>query len=166
MAENKQETGSKKGSGKQSWQDRKLQKVVRDDIDVISRKTLDQSDFITMLNTHDNVLHRLRMTMGRNSNITFEKAQEFIERSQQIREEINLLNAKMCQLMGWDYTPPRGFSNPLIGIIKQEKRLGRNHLKPKKLPELFEGLFEGSQRQVSSQGRDETTTTVHQTYDL
>lgn len=113
MAENKQETGSKKGSGKQSWQDRKLQKVVRDDIDVISRKTLDQSDFITMLNTHDNVLHRLRMTMGRNSNITFEKAQEFIERSQQIREEINLLNAEMCELMDWDYTPPRGFTNPL-----------------------------------------------------
>jgi hypothetical protein len=113
MAENKQEAGRTKGSGKQSWQDRKLQKVVRDDIDVISRKTLDQSDFISMLNTHDNVLHRLRMTMGRNSNITFEKAQEFIERSQQIREEINLLNAEMCQLMDWDYTPPRGFTNPL-----------------------------------------------------
>lgn len=113
MAENKNEPNGKKPSGKQSWQDRKLQKVVRDDIDVISRKTLDQSDFITMLNTHDNVLHRLRMTMGRNSNITFEKAQEFIERSQQIREEINLLNAEMCELMNWDYTPPRGFTNPL-----------------------------------------------------
>ncbi|UAC02852.1 hypothetical protein KVP06_10715 [Geobacter sulfurreducens] len=88
MADNKQESSGKKPSGKQSWQDRKLKKVVRDDIDVISRKTLDQSDFITMLNTHDNVLHRLRMTMGRNKNITFEKAQEFIERSQKIREEI------------------------------------------------------------------------------
>ena len=113
MTESKQEAAGKKPSGKQSWQDRKLKKVVRDDIDVISRKTLDQSDFITMLNTHDNVLHRLRMTMGRNKNITFEKAQEFIERSQQIREEINLLNAEMCALMEWDYTPPRGFSNPL-----------------------------------------------------
>lgn len=122
MAENKQETGSKKGTGKQSWQDRKLQKVVRDDIDVISRKTLDQSDFITMLNTHDNVLHRLRMTMGRNSNITFEKAQEFIERSQQIREEINLLNAEMCELMDWDYTPPRGFTNPLAKTADGEKK--------------------------------------------
>ena len=119
MADNKQESSGKKPSGKQSWQDRKLKKVVRDDIDVISRKTLDQSDFITMLNTHDNVLHRLRMTMGRNKNITFEKAQEFIERSQQIREEINLLNAEMCELMEWDYTPPRGFSNPL-GKISQE----------------------------------------------
>ena len=35
MADNKKETGGKKTSGKQSWQDRKLQKVVRDDIDVI-----------------------------------------------------------------------------------------------------------------------------------
>lgn len=125
MADIKQETGGKKPSGKQSWQDRKLKKVVRDDIDVISRKTLDQSDFITMLNTHDNVLHRLRMTMGRNKNITFEKAQEFIERSQQIREEINLLNAEMCELMEWDYTPPRGFNNPLAKKGEEESKGGK-----------------------------------------
>ena len=125
MADNKQESIGKKPSGKQSWQDRKLKKVVRDDIDVISRKTLDQSDFITMLNTHDNVLHRLRMTMGRNKNITFEKAQEFIERSQHIREEINLLNAEMCELMEWDYTPPRGFTNPFTKGEDEEKRGGK-----------------------------------------
>lgn len=122
MAEDKIETGGKKPSGKQTWQDRKLQKVVRDDIDVISRKTLDQSDFITMLNTHDNVLYQFRMKMGRNSNITFEKAQEFIERSQKIREEINLLNAEMCELMDWDYTPPRGFSNPLSKSGEEETK--------------------------------------------
>jgi len=122
MTENKKETGGKKTSGKQSWQDRKLQKVVRDDIDVISRKTLDQSDFITMLNTHDNVLYQFRMKMGRNSNITFEKAQEFIERSQKIREEINLLNAEMCELMDWDYTPPRGFTNPLSKSGEEETK--------------------------------------------
>lgn len=122
MTESKQEAGGKKPSGKQSWQDRKLKKVVRDDIDVISRKTLDQSDFITMLNTHDNVLHRLRMTMGRNKNITFEKAQEFIERSQQIREEINLLNAEMCELMEWDYTPPRGFNNPFAKNSEEKSK--------------------------------------------
>ena len=125
MAEIKKELNGKKPSGKESWQDRKLKKVVRDDIDVISRKTLDQSDFITMLNTHDNVLHRLRMTMGRNSNITFEKAQEFIERSQQIREEINLLNAEMCELMEWDYAPPRGFTNPLTKIGEVESKASK-----------------------------------------
>ena len=122
MADNKKETDGKKTPGKQSWQDRKLQKVVRDDIDVISRKTLDQSDFITMLNTHDNVLYQFRMKMGRNSNITFEKAQEFIERSQKIREEINQLNAEMCELMDWDYTPPRGFTNPLAKSGDEETK--------------------------------------------
>ena len=105
--------GGKKPSGGKTWQERKLEKVNRDDIDVISRKTMDQSDFIGMLNTLDNVLYQLRMNMGRNKNIKFEKAQEFIERSQKIKEDINLLNAEMCQEMGWDYRPPRGFANPL-----------------------------------------------------
>ena len=109
----KAESAGKRASGKSSWQERKLEKVVRDDIDIISRKTRDQSDFISMLNTHDNVLYQLRMNMGRNRNLTFDKAQEFIERSLRIKEEINLLNAEMCQLMNWDYRPPRGFTNPL-----------------------------------------------------
>ena len=110
----KTESAGKRASGKSSWQERKLEKVVRDDIDIISRKTRDQSDFISMLNTHDNVLYQLRMNMGRNRNLTFDKAQEFIERSLRIKEEINLLNAEMCQLMNWDYRPPRGFTNPLV----------------------------------------------------
>ena len=109
----KAESAGKRDSGKSSWQERKLEKVVRDDIDIISRKTRDQSDFINMLNTHDNVLYQLRMNMGRNRNLTFDKAQEFIERSLRIKEEINLLNAEMCQLMNWEYRPPRGFTNPL-----------------------------------------------------
>ena len=123
MAEksNKTENNGKKESGKKSWQERKLDKVNRDDIDIISRKTRDQSDFISMLNTHDNVLYQLRMNMGRDKNLTFDKAQEFIERSQQIREDINLLNAEMCQLMKWDYTPPRGFSNPFAKNNSEEK---------------------------------------------
>lgn len=83
---------------------------------------MDQSDFINMLNTHDNVLYKLRMNMGRDKNLTFDKAQEFIERSHQIREEINLLNAEMCQLMKWDYTPPRGFTNPFAKTGDEERK--------------------------------------------
>jgi hypothetical protein len=59
--------------------------------------------------------------MGRDKNLTFDKAQEFIERSQQIREDINLLNAEMCLLMKWDYTPPRGFTNPFAKTDDEEK---------------------------------------------
>lgn len=107
--------------GSKTWQERKLEKVNRDDIDVISRKTMDQSDFIGMLNTLDNVLYKLRMSMGRHMSIKFEKAQEFIERSQKIKEDINLLNAEMCKEMGWDYRPPRGFTNPLGEAEEKEK---------------------------------------------
>lgn len=130
--------GGKRPSGGKTWQERKLEKVNRDDIDVISRKTMDQSDFIGMLNTLDNVLYQLRMNMGRNKNIKFEKAQEFIERSQKIKEDINLLNAEMCQVMGWDYRPPRGFTNPLGEV--EEKGKGKKGAAAKapaadKLPE-------------------------------
>lgn len=114
--------GGKRPSGGKTWQERKLEKVNREDIDVISRKTRDQSDFIGMLNTLDNVLYQLRMNMGRNKNIKFEKAQEFIERSQKIKEDINLLNAEMCKEMGWDYRPPRGFTNPLGEPEETEKK--------------------------------------------
>ncbi len=118
--------GGKKELERKSWQDRKLDKVNRDDIDVISRKTRDQSDFISILNSHDHVLYQLRMNMGHNRNLTFEKAQEFLERSRQIREEINLLNAEMCQLMKWNYTPPRGFSNPFVKTEDDEVKRTKN----------------------------------------
>ena len=107
--------------GAKTWQERKLEKAKRDDIDLISRRTMDQGDFIGMLNTLDHVLYQLRMNMGRNKNIKFEKAQEFIERSQQIKEDINLLNAEMCQVMGYEYKPIRGFSNPLVETEGKEK---------------------------------------------
>jgi hypothetical protein len=112
--------GQGKNAGK-SWQERKLEKVNRDDFDVISRKTRDQSDFIGMLNTLDNLLYQLRMNMGRSSNIQLDKAQEFLVRSQRIKDEINLLNAEMCEMMGWDYRPPRGFTNPLSETEEKEK---------------------------------------------
>jgi hypothetical protein len=107
-------------NGGKTWQERKMEKVTRDDFDVISRKTRDQSDFIGMLNTLDNLLYQLRMDMGRRSSIQLDKAQEFLVRSQSIKDEINLLNAEMCEMMGWDYRPPRGFANPL-GEVERKK---------------------------------------------
>jgi hypothetical protein len=61
------------------------------------------------------------MNMGRSSNIQLDKAQEFLVRSQRIKDEINLLNAEMCEMMGWDYRPPRGFTNPLSETEEKEK---------------------------------------------
>jgi hypothetical protein len=53
-----------------------------------------------MLNTLDNLLYQLRMNMGRSVNIQLDKAQHFLVRSQKIKDEINLLNAEMCEMMG------------------------------------------------------------------
>ena len=108
-------------NGGKTWQERKMEKVTRDDFDVISRKTRDQSDFIGMLNTLDNLLYQLRMNMGRSSNIQLDKAQNFLVRSQRIKDEINLLNAEMCEMIGWDYRPPRGFTNPLGEVEEKGK---------------------------------------------
>lgn len=113
--------GNDRISKREAWQERKLEKAKRDDIDVISKRTLDQGDFINILNSLDYYLYQLRMNMGRIKVITFDKAQEFIERSQRIKEDINLLNAEMCELMGYTYKPPKGFSNPLAGAEEKEK---------------------------------------------
>jgi len=113
--------GNDRISKHDAWQERKLEKAKRDDIDVISKRTLDQGDFINILNSLDYYLYQLRMNMGRIKVITFDKAQEFIERSQRIKEDINLLNAEMCGLMGYTYKPPKGFSNPLAEAGEKEK---------------------------------------------
>lgn len=113
--------GSDRISKREAWQERKLEKAKRDDIDVISKRTLDQGDFINILNSLDYYLYQLRMNMGRIKLITFEKAQELIERSQKVKEDINLLNAEMCELMGYTYKPPRGFSNPLVETEEKGK---------------------------------------------
>ena len=115
------EHGSKRPSKREVWQEKKLEKAKRDDIDVISRRTMDQGDFIGLLNNLDHALYQLRMNMGRNTNIRFDKAQEFIERSQQIKEDINLLIAEMFQVMGYEYKPPRGFRNPIAVTEEKEK---------------------------------------------
>ena len=115
------EQGGKRPSKREAWQEKKLEKAKRDDIDIISRRTLDQGDFIGLLNNLDHVLYQLRMNMGRNTNIKFDKAQEFIERGQKIKEDINLLIAEMFQVMGYEYKPPRGFRNPLAEAEEKEK---------------------------------------------
>jgi len=128
-------------NGGKTWQERKMEKVTRDDFDVISRKTRDQSDFIGMLNTLDNLLYQLRMNMGRSSNIQLDKAQEFLVRSQKIKDEINLLNAEMCAMMGWDYRPPRGFTNPLGEVEGKEKVKKGGSVKTPAAEKLPEGAI-------------------------
>ncbi len=97
--------------------ERKLELAQRQDMEVISRRAIDTSDFIRLIGTTDYLMSLVRSNMGRKGRIDGVKGVEFITRVERIKEEINLLNAEMCRELGKDYKPPYGFDNPL----KEEK---------------------------------------------
>ena len=107
------------GSKKVDWQARKLENAKRDDTSVVFCRARDTGDFVNILNSNDNLVYQMRMNMGRRDSLTFEVVQSYIDRSRRIKEELNLMNAEMCQLLDYTYKPPRGFDHPLK---KQEKQ--------------------------------------------
>jgi hypothetical protein len=57
--------------------------------------------------------------------------------SQRIKDEINLLNAEMCEMTGWEYRPPRGFTNPLGEVAEKGKgKKGAAAKVPEKVAEV------------------------------
>lgn len=107
------------GSKKVDWQARKLENAKRDDTSVVFCRARDTGDFVNILNSNDNLVYQMRMNMGRRDSLTFEVVQGYIDRSRRIKEELNLMNAEMCQLLDYTYKPPRGFEHP---FKKQEKK--------------------------------------------
>jgi hypothetical protein len=97
--------------------DRKMELAQREDMGIVSRRTLDSSDFIRLFGTTDFMLSLVRGNMGRKGKIEVARAAQFLAEAERIKEEINLLNAEMCRELGRDYRPPHGFENPL----KEEK---------------------------------------------
>lgn len=98
--------------------ERKMERAQRDDTGVVSRKTLDSSDFISLFGTTDFMLNLIRKNMGRKGKIDVTRAAKFLTEVERIKEEFNLLNAEMCRELGEKYKPPYGFDNPL----KEEKQ--------------------------------------------
>ena len=97
--------------------ERKMELAQRDDMGIVSRKTLDSSDFIRLFGTMDFMLSLVRGNMGRKGKIEVSRAAQFLVEAERIKEELNLLNAEMCRELGREYKPPYGFENPL----KEEK---------------------------------------------
>lgn len=93
--------------------ERKLKLAQRDDIGIVSRRTLDSADFIHLFGTADFMLSLVRSNMGRKGKIDLTRAAHFLAEAERIKEELNLLNAEMCRELGRDYKPPHGFGNPL-----------------------------------------------------
>ncbi len=98
--------------------ERKLKLAQRDDMGIVSRRTLDSTDFIHLFGTADFMLSLVRSNMGRKGKIDLTKAAGFLAEAERIKEELNLLNAEMCRELGREYKPPFGFGNPL----KEEKQ--------------------------------------------
>jgi len=102
MAENKE--GKKERLSPEEWEkrqqrnlERKLKLAQRDDMGIVSRRTLDSADFIHLF---------------------------VLTEAERIKEELNLLNAEMCKELGREYKPPYGFGNPLkVEIREQESGL-------------------------------------------
>jgi len=92
--------------------DRKLERAQRDDMGVVSKKTLDSSDFIRLFGTTDYMLNLIRRNMGRKGQIDITRAARYLTEVERIKEELNTLNAEMCRELGADYTPPQGYDNP------------------------------------------------------
>jgi hypothetical protein len=97
--------------------ERKMELAQRDDMGIVSRKTLDSSDFIRLFGTMDFMLSLVRGNMGRKGKIEMTRAAQFLVEAERIKEELNLINAEMCRELGREYKPPYGFENPL----KEEK---------------------------------------------
>ena len=92
---------------------RRVELAQRDDAEVITRRAAETNDFIRLLSANDYIVNRLRNNLGRRNGVPTAAAIAFLERNEQLRQEMNLLNAEMCKAMSIDYTPPRGYDNPL-----------------------------------------------------
>jgi hypothetical protein len=103
---------------KQDRLSRKLQMAQREDMDFVSRKAEDTSDFIILIGTTDFLVDKLRKSMGRKRRIDGIKAVQFIARIEAIKDELNLWNAEVSRELKRDYKPPYGYDNPL----KKEKK--------------------------------------------
>ena len=101
---------------------RKLELAKRDDMDVISRRAAETNDFIRLLSANDYIINRLRNQLGRRNGVPVDQAVKFLERNEALRQEMNLLNAEMCQALGMQYRAPRGFENPLKEEEKKEAK--------------------------------------------
>lgn len=97
----------------QDRQNRKLEMAQREDMDFVSRKAEDTSDFIKLIGTTDFLVNTLRKSMGRKRRIDGIKAVQYIARIEAIKDELNLWNAEVSRELKRDYRPPFGYENPL-----------------------------------------------------
>lgn len=103
----------------QQRMERRIEMAKRDDVEIIPRRAAETNDTIRLLTSNDYIINRLRQQLGRRNGVPVEQAVKFLERNEELRQEMNRLNAEMCAAMGMEYRPPRGFENPLKSTVEQ-----------------------------------------------
>ena len=113
MAKEKTNNGNGKKDFRQTRRERKLEMAQRDDVEVIPRRAQETNDSIRLLTANDFIINRLRNQLGRPNGVPVDQAVQFLERNEELRQDMNRLNAEMCKALGMLYRVPRGFNNPL-----------------------------------------------------
>ncbi|MDY0227134.1 MAG: hypothetical protein RBR38_09925 [Desulfomicrobium apsheronum] len=116
----KDDASNGKKDYRQARRERKLEMAQRDDMEVIPRRALETNDSIRLLTANDFIINRLRNQLGRPNGVPVDQAVRFLERNEQLRQEMNRLNAEMCEAMGMSYRAPRGFQNPLEKAVDKK----------------------------------------------
>lgn len=87
----------------------RIARAAEDNVEIVSRKTADAGDLVSLINSFDWGMERVRRQMGRNQNLPIAKAAAIIEEGQTLCAAINALNEKMYSLLGSRYEPPRRY---------------------------------------------------------
>lgn len=134
---NGKERGKGKGQGSErkkfSPEERKarrLELAQRDDAEVITRRAAETNDFIRLLSANDYIVNRLRNNLGRRNGVPAVSAVLFLERNERLRQEMNALNAEMCQAMNIPYRPPRGYDIPGKIAMEDAKEVSGKRKEP------------------------------------
>lgn len=90
----------------------RAQRIARageDNVEVVNRKTADAGDLVSLINSFDWGMERLRRQIGRVANVPAMEALAIIEEGQTLCGSINALNERMYAILGQNYIPPRRF---------------------------------------------------------
>lgn len=141
MSEQNQDEGKKhqqpnqRGTREQKNQERKQRKLElaqRDDTGIVSRLASETNDAIYLLTQNDFIVSRVRGSFGRPGKLSALEALAFLERNQELRQEMNLLNVEMAKKLGINYRPPRGYERS----VATEKSIPANAVEKKKEKEV------------------------------
>lgn len=99
----------------QEFIDRSISQIKSGSYSTVQSKTKDTAETRNFINTLDTLMFKARMNAGtRGARYTgHDLDTKFLPRINKAKDELNLLAAELCQLMGQPYRPPRGYKNPL-----------------------------------------------------